>query len=128
MTTYAGSIDMTEAGIGVKFSAVVGSSGVTAGYPVVWDGSHANTVIASTTSGDVVVGIARDTVSSGGTVTVLGPGCAVLTPFTLTVGGKVGCGVTGTAGQLVNWTAGTVVGTVDTSGALASIVRVSIQY
>lgn len=128
MTSYAGSIDKTETGVGVKFSALVGSGGVSAGQPVKWDGSNAKTVVASTTTSDVIVGIARDTVSADGSVTVLGPGCLVLVPYTLTVGGKVGVGTSGTAGTLVDYSTGTVVGTVDTGAASASIVRVNIQY
>ena len=128
MTSYKGSIDMSEPGVGVKFSALVGTGGVTAGQPVAFDGTTGNTVIASTTTSDIVVGLARDTVSSGGTVLILGPGCLVLTPYTLTVGGKVGVGTSGTAGTLVDYSTGTLVGTVDTAGTLASQVRVSIQY
>ena len=124
MTTYAGSIDMTEPGIGVKFTATVGSGGITAGYPVKWDGTNANTVVATTGSADVFVGVARDTVSSGGTVTVLGPGCLVLTPFTLVVGSKVGL----STASLAAYSSGTICGTVDTAGTLASIVRVLTQY
>ena len=127
MTTYAGSIDKTEAGQGVKFSATVGSGGVTAGQPVKWDGSNANTVIASTTTTDVVVGLARDTVSATGVVTVLSNGCLVKTPYTLTVGGKVGVGTSGTAGTLVNYSSGVLVGTVVTGATLASVVRVNVQ-
>lgn len=128
MTTYAGSIDKTEAGIGVKFSATVGSGGVTAGQPVKWDGSNANTVVASTTTTDVVVGLARDTVSATRVVAVLADGCLVKTPYTLTVGGKVGVGTSGTAGTLVDYSSGTLVGTVVKSETTASVVRVSIQY
>jgi hypothetical protein len=128
MTSYPGSIDMTEPNVGIKFSAIVGSGGVTAGQPVKWDGTNANTVVASTTTSDVIVGLARDTVSSAGKVTVLSNGCLVLTPYTLTVGGKVGVGTSGTAGTLVNYSSGTIVGTVDTGATTASIVRVNIQY
>ena len=128
MTTYAGSIDKTEPDTGVKFAAAVGSGGVTAGQPVKWDGSNANTVVASTTTSDIVVGLARDTVSSTGTVTVLADGCLVLTPYTLTVGGKVGVGTSGTAGTLANYSTGTLVGTVQTGATTASVVRVQIQY
>lgn len=124
MATYSGSIDMTEPGVGVKFSAIVGSGGITAGYPVKWDGTNANTVVATTGSSDTFVGVARDTVSSGGTVLVLGPGCLALTPFTLTVGGKVGLNTA----SLANYVSGTICGTVDTSGTLASQVRVLTQY
>jgi phage baseplate assembly protein gpV len=123
MTSYPGSIDMTEPGQGVKFSAIVGSGGVTAGYPVMWDSAN-NTVVASTGTTDIIVGLARDTVASAGKVTVLGPGCLVLTPFTLTVGGKV----TASGGALIDAGSGTIVGTVDTAGTLASQVRVQIQY
>jgi hypothetical protein len=128
MTSYSGSIDLTESLTGVKFSAVVGSGGVTAGQPVKWDGSNANTVVASTTTSDVVVGIARDTVSATGVVTVLADGCLVLTPYTLTVGLKTGVGTGGTAGTLVDYSSGTIVGSTVKSATTASWVRVQIQY
>ena len=125
MTTYAGSIDKTEPKQGVKFSALVGLGGVTAGQPVMWDGSTANTVIACTASSDACIGLARDTVSAAGAVTVLGNGCLVLTPYTLTVGTKVGVG----SGVLVDWSvSGTVAGTTVTGASSASVVRVQIQY
>ena len=81
MTSYAGNVDKTEAGQGVKFSATVGSGGVTVGTPVKWDGSGNNTVVASTTTSDIIVGIARDTVSAAGVVTVLSDGCLIKTPY-----------------------------------------------
>ena len=128
MTSYAGSIDKTEPGQGVKFSVIVGSGGITAGQPMKWDGSTARTAVASTTTSDVIIGLARDTVSAAGQVTVLGDGCLVKTPYTLTVGGKVGVGTSGTAGTLVDYSTGTVVGTVETGATTASIVRVQIQF
>lgn len=128
MTTYAGSIDKTEPGQGVKFSATVGSGGVTAGQPVKWDGSNANTVVASTTTTDIVVGIARDTVSAAGVVTVLSTGCLVKVPYTLTVGARVGVGTSGTAGTLVDYSSGVTVGSTVLSATLASWVRVNIQF
>ena len=127
MTSYAKCIDKTEANQGVKFTALVGSGGVTAGDPVKWSGT-AKTVVTSTTTSDVIVGIARDTIAENSSVCVLGDGCLVLTPFTLTVGGKVGVGTSGTAGDLVDYSTGTLVGTVETAGTLASVVRVQIQY
>lgn len=128
MATNSASIDKTESNTGVKFSALVGTGGVTAGQPVKWDGSTANTVVASTTTSDIIVGLARDAVSEGGTVTVLSNGCLVKTPYTLTVGGQVGVGTGGTAGTLVDYSTGTYVGTVETEATTASIVRVQIQY
>ena len=128
MTTYAGKIDKTEAGQGVKFSALVGAGGVTVGQPLKWDGSTANTVIASTTTTDVICGVAQETVSTvGASVLVLSDGCLVKTPYTLTVGGKVGVGTSGTAGTLVNYSSGVLVGTVVAGATLASVVRISIQ-
>ena len=115
---------MTEPGVGVKFSALVGTGGITAGYPVKWDGTNGNTVVATTSSSDVFVGVARDTVSSGGTVLVLGPGCLVLTPFTTTVGAKVGLNTA----SLATYVSGTICGVCDTTGTLASQVRVLTQY
>jgi hypothetical protein len=125
MTSYSGSIDLTESLTGVKFSAIAGSGGVTVGTPVKWDGSNANTVVASGATSDVIVGIARDTAALNGAVTVLSDGCLVLVPYTLTVGGKVGLDG---SGGLTNWTTGTLVGTVVKSATLASWVRVQIQY
>ena len=124
MTSYAGSIDLTEPNQGVKFTALVGSGGVTAGQPVKWDGSNANTVIACTATSDVIVGFARDTVSAAGSVTVLGDGCLVQTAYTLTVGAKVGVG----SGVAIDWTTGTIIGTTVTGATTASTVRVQIQY
>ena len=127
MTSYAKSIDKTEPMQGVKFSATVGSGGVTAGQPVKMD-TTTNTVIASTTTSDVIVGIARDTVSAAGVVTVLSDGCLVLVPYTLTCGSKVGVGTSGTAGTLVDYSTGSTVGFTVQSATLASVVRVQIQY
>jgi hypothetical protein len=127
MTSYAASIDLTETGNGLKFSATVGSGGVTAGQPVKWDGSGTNTVVASTTTTDIIVGLARDTVSATGVVTVLSNGCLVKTPYTLTLGGKVGVGTSGTAGTCVDYSTGVLVGTVVYGATTASVVRVNIQ-
>lgn len=128
MTTYSGSIDMTEPGMGIKFSATVGSGGVTAGQPVKWDGSGTNTVVASTTTTESILGVARETASATGVVTVLSEGCLVKVPYTLTLGGKVGVGTAGTAGTLVDYSSGAIVGSVAYSATLASIIRVHIQF
>jgi len=113
MATNTKSIDQTEGemGNGTKFTALVGTGGVTAGRCVKWDGSNANTVIQATSSSDTVIGIARDTkaASAAGGVLVLSNGCRVDTSETLTVGGKVGCEAS--TGKVVDFASGTVVGT-----------------
>ncbi len=129
MTAYAGDIDQTEGSAnGTKFTAIAGSGGVTAGDPIKYDGSTAKTVITSTTTTDIIIGIARDTAAEGAAVTVLSNGCKVKVPFTLTVGAAVGVGTGGTAGDLVDYSAGTYVGVVETSATLASVIRVQISY
>ena len=126
MTTYAKDIDLTEGNVGqgLHTSCIVGSGGVTVGKPVMWDGSNANTVVACTGTSNVAIGIASDTVSQYGVVTVLGNGCLVKVPYTLTVGGKVGI----STADLGNYSTGTCIGTVQTSATSASIIRVQIQY
>lgn len=129
MTSYGRSIDMSEPGTtqGIHFSAIVGSGGVTQGQPVVLT-TTSKTVIASTTTSDIVIGLAATTQIEGDSVDVLCNGCLVLTPYTLTGAGKVGVGTSGTAGTLVNYSSGTIVGYVVTSATTASVVRVQIQY
>jgi hypothetical protein len=129
MTTYSGGIDLSESpgSQGVRYSMLVGSGGVTYGQPVKMS-STARTVVASTTTSDVVVGLAATTQSEGDTVTVLGPGCLAKTPYTLTQGGKVGLGTSGTAGTLVDYSSGTCVGWVETGATTASEVRINIQF
>ena len=131
MTTYGKSIDVSEGATqqGIRFTALVGIGGCTQGQPLTYDGITAGSVVASTTTNDLVVGIAASTQSAGDTVQVLGNGCRVKVPYTLTMNAKVGVGVTATAGQLINWSSsGTVVGITETSATLASIIRVQIQF
>lgn len=126
MTTYAKSIDKTpESANGNRFTALVGSGGVTAGQTVKWDGSNSKTVVACSANTDLCIGYARDTVAADGVVTVLGQGCWVNTGCTLTVGGAVEPSATGTT---QDYTSGTIIGTVQTTATLASIVKVSGLY
>lgn len=126
MTTYAKSIDQTEASAnGSRFSVTVGSGGVSAGQTVKWDGVSSNTAVACSGNTDLCIGIARDTVSAGGVVTVLGRNCRVKTNATLTVGGRVEPSATG---YTQNYTAGTIIGTVITSAASASVIRLNPPY
>lgn len=127
MTTYAKSIDLTEnQAHGCKFTATVGTGGVTAGYAVKWDGTNANTVVLCDAAADYCIGIARDTVAANGTVTVLGDGCLVKVPATITVGARVG--ITAVTGLPCTWGSDTLIGTCDTSATLASIIRVKTDY
>lgn len=123
MTSYSKNIDKTEAGMGLKFSATVGSGGVTAGRCVKWDATNANTVVQCSAVDDKMVGIARDTVSEGGNVTVLGDGCRVATGETLTVGGLTGIAIT--TGKVGDYSSGTYSGTAITA---TGDIRVKIQY
>ncbi|VVB58134.1 Uncharacterised protein [Candidatus Anstonella stagnisolia] len=128
MTTYAASIDQTEESAnGCKFSAIAGTGGTTAGYPVKYDGSTAKTVVMCTTDEDIAIGLAATTQLIGEPVTVLSNGCKVLTPFTLTVGGRVGMSDDATA-QLENFDDGTTIGICETGATTASVVRIQIQY
>lgn len=122
MTDYTADIDKTEGLFGVKFSATVGSGGVTKGLPVKISADR--TVVATSGATDVCVGIAKDTVAEGGAVTVLGNGCLVKVPFTLTVGARVGI----STGNLADYSSGTVVGTTVVGATSASIVRVNLQH
>ena len=125
-TTYGKDIDLTELQpAGIKFSAIVGTGGVVQGKPVMWDGSSANTVVACTGTSNIAVGIAAETQATvGGVVKVLGPGCLVRVPYTLTVGGKVGI----STADLGDYSTGTCLGTTVTSASSASVIRVAIQY
>jgi hypothetical protein len=124
MTTYAASVDQTPTSAnGNKFSATVGSGGVTAGCPVKWDGSGENTVVACSANTDACIGYARDTVAATYPVTVLGNHCWVKTGQTLTIGGKVEPSSSGNTTQ--DYTSGTVIGTVLKAATLASVVKVS---
>jgi len=126
MATYAASIDKTPASAnGTKFSAIVGSGGVTAADTVKWDGSTNRTIVACTASSDACIGYARDTVAEGGSVTVLGAGCFVKTGNTLTVGGRVEPSTSGTS---QDYTSYTVIGTVQVAATSASVVKVSGLY
>ncbi len=126
MTTYAKSIDQTEASAnGSRFSVTVGAGGVSAGQTVKWDGVSSNTVIACSANSDLCIGIARDTVAAAGVVTVLGRNCRVKTNATLTVGGRVEPSATG---YTQNYTNGTVIGTVITSATSASVIRLNPPY
>lgn len=128
MTSYAKSIDLTEnLAHGCKFSAVVGTGGVTAGQIVKWDGATANTVIVCTANTDYAIGIARDTVSEGGSVLVLGNNCLVKTGQTLTVGARVGINNAST-GYPVDYAAGTTFGSVVDGTTSASIIRIKTIY
>ena len=130
MTSYPSPIDKSEGQTqqGIRFTALVGSGGVTAGQPLKYDGTTAGTVVASTTTSDLIVGIAATTQSVGDQVMVLGNGCRVVVPYTLTINTKVGVGTSGTAGTLVDYSTGTCVGITETSATLASIIRVQVQY
>lgn len=129
MTTYAKQIDLSEGQVqqGIRFSALVGVGGCTAGQPLTYDGTTAGTVVASTTTTDKIVGLAATAQSAGDYVTVLGDGCRVKVPYTLTINTKVGVGTSGTAGTLVDYSSGVMVGLTETSATLASIIRVRIQ-
>lgn len=124
MTTFGPSVDLTpDSQSGQKQSLTVGTGGTTAGYPVKAD-TNANTVVPTGATSDIVLGIARDTVLVTGKVTVLGDGCIVKVPFTLTAGSKVGLSTT----DLCDYSTGTCVGVTLKSATLASIILVKIQY
>lgn len=129
MTSYASPIDHSEGQTsqGIRFTALVGLGGCTAGQPLKYDGTTAGTVVASTTTTDYVVGVAATTQSAGDQVMVLSDGCRVTVPYTLTMNTKVGVGTSGTAGTLVDYSAGVMVGLTETSATLASIIRIRIQ-
>ena len=123
MTTYGKSIDQTEdSAHGCKFSATVGTGGVTAGQTVKWSGE---TVVACSANTDLCCGIARDTVSSGTSVTVLGDNCRVKTGQTLTAAARV---EPSSAGTTQDYTSGTIIGTCIDSETSASILRVKVSY
>lgn len=122
MTDYVKSIDKTEGNFGVKFSAKVGSGGVTAGKPVKISADR--TVVSTAADTDVCVGIAQDTISENGVVTVLGNGCLVKVPYTLTAGSRVGLDGAG----LDDWTSNTAVGVTVVNSTSASVIRVALQY
>lgn len=131
MTTYGKSIDLSEAPSqqGIRFSAKVGAVAVTRGQPVKYDGLTAGSVIPSTTTADLAIGVAAQTGATGDTILILGNGCRAVVPYTLTMNAKVGLGVTGTAGQLINWSSsGTVMGITETSATSASIIRIQVQW
>lgn len=108
MTTYASSIDCTPAGMGSKLSFTVASAGVTAGDAVKLDSAGA--VLDCNATTDIAIGVARDTVSSGGEVCVLGNGCIVeLSSYSFTAGARLG--ITVTTGILKDWaSSGTYMG------------------
>lgn len=106
---------------GFSFSAMVGSGGVVAGKPVKYT-TGGKKVVACAAYDDKAVGIAASTVSSGDQVRVLGPGCLVKVPYTLTAGSAVGI----SGADLADYTSGTIVGFTETSATSASIVRVQI--
>lgn len=125
MTTYGKSIDVSEGQVqqGIRFTALVGSGGVTQGQPVKYDGSVAGTVVASAATSDYIVGVAANAASQGDIVCVLGNGCRVKVPYTLTINTKIGV----SAGALVDYATGTCVGITETSATLASTIRIQIQ-
>ena len=124
-TAYAASIDMTgDSAKGTKFSAIAGGS-ITAGMAVKWDASTAKTVVVTTANSSICIGIARDTVVTGDTVCILGNNCKVKVPYTLTLGGRLGCAA---AGAVTDYSANTSVGVCETAAASASTVRVKLQY
>lgn len=126
MTTYAKSIDQTEASAnGSRFSVTVGSGGVSAGQTVKWDGVSSNTVVACSGISDLCIGIARDTVAATGVVTVLGRNCRVKTNATLTIGARV---EPSASGYTQTYTSGTIIGTVITAATTASIIRLNPPY
>jgi len=128
MTSYTGSIDKSEgvgANQGIKFSCNAGSGGVTQGYAVKYDGTTAKKVVLPTATSDVIIGVAAETAAEGVEVLILGPGCKVKVPATITVGGKVG--IT-TGGLPCTYSSGDVLGVCETSATLASVIRVGIQY
>ncbi len=125
MTTYGKSIDVSEGQTqqGVRFSALVGAVAVTVGQPLKYDGTTAGSVVPSAATSDYIVGVAATAGSTGDTIEVLGNGCRVRVPYTLTINTKVGV----SAGALVDYSTGTCVGITETSATLASIVRIQIQ-
>lgn len=120
MSTYAGSIDKTETGQGNQSSCKVGSGGVTAGDSVYL--SADKTVVICTSKSDECYGVALDTVSEDGYVTVLRTGCLVEVPVTLTVGVYVQPEDSGTGGW-EDFTDGTKVAIVETGASGASQIR-----
>lgn len=108
MTDYAKSIDITPEGQGVKINRTVGTAGVTKGDAVKLDSS--GYVVDCSATDDVAIGVAADTVASGGVVTVLGDGCVVkYSSYSFTAGGRLG--VTVTTGILKDWaSSGTYMG------------------
>jgi len=120
MTVYAGSIDKTETGQGNRCSCKVGSGGVTAGDSVYL--SADKTVVICTDKADECYGVALDTISADGYVTVLRTGCLVLVPVTLTVGVYVQPEHNGTGGW-EDFTDGTKVAIVETGASSASQIR-----
>ena len=126
MTTYDGSIDQTEdSANGTKFSAIAGAA-ITKGMALKFDGSTAKTVVVTTATSSLCIGIARNSATTGESVCVLSNGCKVVVPYTLTLGASAGCGA---AGAVADWSvSGTRVGVCETSAASASVLRIKIQY
>lgn len=122
MTDYVKSINKTEGEFGVKFTGTAGTGGTTAGYPVKYSSNR--TIVLASASTDIIIGIAQNTVSEGGAVNVLGSGCLVKVPFTLTAGSVVGFDGT----NLEDYTSKTVVGYTWVNATSASIIRVKPQY
>ena len=123
-TAYAASIDMSgESNNATRFTAIAGGN-ITAGMAVKWNGT-AKTVVVTTANSSICIGIARDTVVSGDTVCILGNNCKVKVPYTLTLGGRLGCAA---AGEITDYSANTTIGVCETAAASASIMRVKLQY
>jgi len=125
-TAYAASIDKTEESAnGCKFSAIAGGS-ITAGMAVKWNASTAKTVVVTSATSSICIGIAGNSASTGEMVTILGNNCKVVVPYTLTLGASAGCTA---AGEVIDWSvSGTRVGVCETSAASASVIRVRLQY
>ena len=120
MATNSKGIDATPAGQGVKLSCVVGTAGVTKGDAVKLDSN--GYVVDCDATDDAAIGVARDTVSSGGVVTVLGNGCVVkYSSYSFTPGARLG--ITVTTGILKDWaSSGTYMGhALSTTEALIEI-------
>ncbi|VVB58133.1 Uncharacterised protein [Candidatus Anstonella stagnisolia] len=125
MTSYAASIDRTEESAnGCKFTAIA-SGAITAGNAVKYNGTTAKTVIVTSATSSLAVGVAATTVADGQPVLILSNGCKFLATETLTLGGKVGVAA---SGALTDFSANTVLGVVETGGAGTSVVKVQIQY
>lgn len=122
MTDYVKTKDRTPEGQGVKLNRTVGAAGVTSGDAVKLNSS--GYVVDCDATNDIAIGVALDTVASGGTVTVLGDGCIVeFSTYSFTNGGRLG--VTVTSGILKDWA---VSGTYMGHALSTTMAYIQIQY